>query len=578
MASDSSEDSTVNQQFNGIPGTTETSREKGLSDYPSTKQADEDVDALAADGHAIGENEKFPDTSNAPEEEEYPKAGRLTIILVALALSIFLVSLDMTIIGTAIPQITDEFHSLDDVGWYGTAFFLTLASFQSTAGKAYKYFPVKWVFLVMIFIFELGSLICAVAKSSKTLIGGRAVAGVGGAGIASGTYTLMAFVAPPSRRPAFIGILGGTYGIAAVIGPLIGGAFTQNVSWRWCFYINLPIGGLAGAIVLLLFKPPPSAKPAPATGREKFLHMDPSGTFLIMAAVVCLALALQWGGVTKAWSSADVIGTIIGFVLIAIAFAVNEYVSGEYALLLPRLLKRRQLAIAFTYTFFFCGGFFTLLYYLPIYFQSVDNVSASQSGVRNLPLVLGTSIFAVVSGGLITATGHYVPFLILGAVFSIVGAGLLYTLDIGSGSNKWIGYQVLSGIGIGLGTNTPIAVAQGSVEMADVSVASSMALFFQTLGGAIFLTCAESAFTNQIIVKIRDIAPDINPSLVVSTGATQLRQVFSADQIGPVLIAYMHGLKVTYALVIALAGICVIVSAFAPWKNLKPGADTTGPA
>ena len=167
-------------------------------------------------------------------EGDYPTAFRLAMIVVALALSIFLVAIDMTIMATAIPRITDQFHSLDQVGWYGSAFFLTIASFQSTWGKIYKFFPLKGSFLISILIFEIGSLVCGVAQNSTTLIVGRAIAGVGGAGIASGAYTIIAFSAPPRQRPAFTGILGASYGVASVIGPLLGGVFTDKLTWRWC--------------------------------------------------------------------------------------------------------------------------------------------------------------------------------------------------------------------------------------------------------------------------------------------------------------------------------------------------------
>lgn len=177
--------------------------------------------------------EKEEVAAPGPEEHEYPTAAKLILIVISLILSMFLVALDMTIVATAIPEITDEFKSLDQVAWYGSAFFLTLASFQSTWGKAYKYFPLKTSFLLSIFVFELGSLICAVAPSSTALIIGRAIAGVGAAGISSGVYIIIAFSAPVSQRPIYTSVLGATFSVASVVGPLLGGVFTSDVSWRW---------------------------------------------------------------------------------------------------------------------------------------------------------------------------------------------------------------------------------------------------------------------------------------------------------------------------------------------------------
>ena len=216
-------------------------------------------------------------------------------------------------------------------GWYGSSYLLTTCAFQLLFGKFYSFFSIKWVFLFALFVFELGSLVCGVAPNSTALIVGRAVAGLGSAGLFSGALLIVAYTVPLQQRPIYTGFIGAMYGIASVVGPLLGGAFTDHVTWRWCFYINLPLGGFTAGIIILFFKSPKRQKNAAVGFWNRFQQFDPVGTIVFVPAVVCLLLALQWGGTTYPWNSGRVIALFVVFGVLLITFVATQIIKGENA-------------------------------------------------------------------------------------------------------------------------------------------------------------------------------------------------------------------------------------------------------
>ncbi|KAI0405956.1 major facilitator superfamily domain-containing protein [Xylaria palmicola] len=526
-------------------------------------------------GSAIrSSDETKPQVVQPPPAPSYPTGFSFGIILFALFISLFCVALDSTIIATAIPRITDQFHALQDVGWYGSSYLLTKCAFQLPFGKTFRFFSLKWTFLVALLIFEVGSVLCAAAPSSAVLIVGRTIAGIGCAGISSGGLIIIANITPLEKRATWQSLYGGIFGIASVVGPLIGGAFTDRVTWRWCFYINLPLGAVSAAFIIFALRLPSKPNPLKEQGILSLLwNLDPVGFVLFVPSIISLLFALQWGGTTYAWNSARIIALFVIFGVTLLGFIGSQAWLGEGGTVPPRIAKQRTIFASSIFTFFLGGTFFLFSYFIPIYFQAIKGETALQSGIDTIPLILPNVIGILFAGFGTSKIGYYVPFIYLAVILAPIGAGLLSTLKPDTSTAKWIGYQILFGFGSGCGFQLPQIAAQVVLPPPDIPAGISVSMLFQGLGGAVLISAANNVLNNKLLHLVDGLGiPGVHGIDVINAGATRFRTVIPADSISQVVDVYNTALRWAILIGVITAALSALPAVLLEWRSVKRGS------
>jgi EmrB/QacA subfamily drug resistance transporter len=486
----------------------------------------------------------------APTGEEH---RRILVVLGALMLGMFLAALDQTIVATALPTIAGDLHGLNHLYWVVTAYLLTTTISTPLWGKLGDLYGRKNLFQLAIVIFLVGSMLSGLSQSMVELIAFRAVQGVGAGGLMVGAQAIIGDVVPARQRGKYMGYFGVVFGVTSVAGPLAGGLFTQHLSWRWIFYINVPIGIVALFVIAAVLHLP--------TNRVHH-KIDWAGISLLSAGVTAIILMTTWGGTQYRWGSAPILGLALVSVVLLVAFCVVETRSTEPVIPLA-LFRNRTFSSASGVGFIIGVAMFGAIIYLPLYLQAVHGATPTASGLEVLPVVTGMLITFIVSGRLVTRTGRYKIFPVAGSAVLTVGLVLLSRLGPHTTLPVAASYMFVVGLGVGLVLQVLVVAVQNAVPYSQLGVATSTATFFRTIGGAFGVSALGAVFDSRLLSQLS--AHATKAQLRLLHGGSITANPAQIDHLPPaqravVVDAFSHALQDVFLVAVPFAALAVVLS------------------